>query len=380
MLWLTRNLKRSSPINLLRKIDGSPDWNIIIWLIFIIYLIINILLSNSLLLGLYGLAKILELSLLGFYIARNLKTKKEFSIIALIFSISIIGESLLTIAQYIHQGSINGLLYFLGERRFAGSTPGIANASINGELILRPYATFPHPNVLAGYLLCGLVFIYSFFDGQNNLRRKLLKISALLLGSIALFLSLSRTAIILWIILSLSLLITRLKEQLIIKKPAMFISAVFIIIITSALLAFTPILPRLIDSSFTENAFIERADLLKSAWSIIQTHPLFGVGLYNFIPALSLIQKPLSLILYLQPVHNIFMLILAETGLIGFIFICLFLLKTYKNLLYRYHSFKWPLLLILSIIIILGQFDHYWLTLQQGQLLLVLFLGLSWAI
>ena len=95
MLWLTRNLKRSSPINLLRKIDGSPDWNIIIWLIFIIYLIINILLSNSLLLGLYGLAKILELSLLGFYIARNLKTKKEFSIIALIFSISIIGESLL---------------------------------------------------------------------------------------------------------------------------------------------------------------------------------------------------------------------------------------------------------------------------------------------
>jgi hypothetical protein len=36
------------------------------------------------------------------------------------------------------------------------------------------------------------------------------------------------------------------------------------------------------------------------------------------------------------------------------------------------------LLLALSAILLTGMFDHYWLTLQQGQLLFAVILGLSW--
>ncbi len=416
-----------------------------IWLVFFLYLLINILLSNNPLLGLYGFGKIMELFFLGYYVSKNIKSKKELGIIAAIFSITVIGESLLAIAQYIHQGSINGFLYFLGERKFTAGTPGIANASINGQLILRPYGTFPHPNVLAGFLLCSLIFIYAWFDDKKDTKKKILKTTALLLGSIALFLTLSRITIVLWLILTViaginwllmlyNLVIpseveeshsTKLGRKILLldllsgmrslrsgrfrrpavgmtlrsgswlfkqikmhkKTPIIFLAYFCLLALITGALFYIPVLSRLKGTNFAEEAFSQRADLFKSALIIIKDHPLFGVGLHNFIPSLSHIQKPLSPTLYLQPVHNIFLLITAEIGIIGSAFFLWFLFKTYNRLLFylslRHHEVaKQSLitLLILSAILILGLFDHYWLTLQQGQLLLALILGLCWVL
>ncbi len=397
-------------------------------LIFFAFLLLNIFLSNNPLLGLYGLAKILEFFFLGYYVSQNLKTKKEVAITAAIFSITVIGESLLAIAQYIHQGSLNGFLYFLGERKFTSITPGIANASIIGELILRPYGTFPHPNVLAGFLLCSLIFIFAWFEDKKDIKKKLLKTVALLLGSLALFLTLSRVAITLWffiaIVIAFRLFFSRHSHPVIARPRSgeaisystrlprrSFLAPrndkngikdflpLLIIIVSFILLFFTPVLPRLEGTNFTEEAFSQRADLFKSTLIMIKDHPLLGVGLLNFLPGISFIQKPLSPTLYLQPVHNIFLLITAEIGIIGLAFFLLFLFKTYKRLLF-YLSLRerrtkselacltgvWTkqspavLLILLSVILILGLFDHYWLTIQQGQLLFTLILGLCWAL
>ena len=379
-----------------------------------LYLFLNILLSGNPLLGFYGFTKILELFFLGYYVSQNLKTKKEVAIIAAIFFITVIGESLLAIAQYIHQGSLNGLLYFLGERKFTAVTPGIANASINGELILRPYGTFPHPNVLAGFLLCSLIIIYAWFEEKKDIKKQLLKATALLLGSLALFLTLSRVAIMLWIFLVIIALCEKLIKgnRLQFKKNLnhqsrhshllschsreggnpipvnknnfssinVWISSLLSIIFFISILLLTPVLPRLKGTSFTEEAFSQRADLFKNTLIMIKDHPLFGVGLNNFIPSLSLIQKPLSSTLYLQPVHNIFLLITAEIGIIGLVFFLWFLFKTYNHLIYFRGNIRNTLLILLSVILILGLFDHYWLTLQQGQLLFAIILGLCWVL
>ncbi|MBU3978385.1 O-antigen ligase family protein, partial [Patescibacteria group bacterium] len=413
------------------------------WLVFFLYLLINILLSNNPLLGLYGLIKILELFFLGYYVAKNIKTKKELAAIAIITSITVIGESLLTIVQYMHQSSINGFLYFLGERKFTSITPGIANASINGELILRPYGTFPHPNVLAGYLLCALIFIFAWFDDEKDMKKKIFKTISLLLGSLALFLTLSRIAILLWFFIAIIIVFrhffpprphpviarrativgdeaipysTRLlrrsffaylNDKIRIKIYPQFL--IIVIIFFIGLLIFTPVLPRLEGTNFTEEAISQRADLLKSTLVMINERPLFGVGLFNFLPGISHIQKPLSSTLYLQPVHNIFLLVTAEIGIIGAAFFLWFLFKTYNRLLF-YLSLRGRtelmrrsplassaerdkgvqlkqakqspaiLLILLSVILILGLFDHYWLTLQQGQLLFAIILGLCWAL
>lgn len=350
-------------------------------LIFVIYLCLNTLLSNNPLLTLYGLLKTLELLFLGIYIAHHLKIKKELTTIAIIFSLSTIGESLLAIAQYIHQGSLNGPFYFLGERSFTGSTPGIANASINGELILRPYATFSHPNILAAFLLCSLVIIFFFLTHNHNRLKEIIKAASLTLGSIALLLSLSRIVIAIWIFLVFSLILSKfwrqIKNRHDPKKIILFLS---VIILFAALFSQSPALPRLVNTSIFENSFIQRTDLIKNSITIIQAHPFFGVGLYNFIPALGQIPQIASPVFYFQPVHNIFLLITAETGAIGLILSLVFLFKTFQHLLNRYSQTARAILLLLAIIIILGLFDHYWLTLQQGQLLLTLLLGLSWAL
>ena len=130
-----------------------------------------------------------------------------------------------------------------------------------------------------------------------------------------------------------------------------------------------------------------RQELNKVALAMIKKHPLTGVGLGNFIPSLAQFKKGLSH-KELQPVHNIYLLIGAESGLIGLgVFIWLIYLsyrklfqKNIKTL--KHKNKKRPnylitqLLISLSIILALGLFDHYFFTLQQTQLLFVIVLGM----
>jgi len=61
--------------------------------------------------------------------------------------------------------------------------------------------------------------------------------------------------------------------------------------------------------------------------------------------------------------------------LMGLIIFLWFLFLTFKKLSLKHY----PLLMALSAILFLGLVDHYWLTLQQNQLLLTFVLGLSWS-
>jgi O-antigen ligase len=103
------------------------------------------------------------------------------------------------------------------------------------------------------------------------------------------------------------------------------------------------------------------------------------VGKDNFIPALAPLQKPMPLGLYLQPVHNIFVLVLSETGIIGLIFFMWLLMSTVRRIKKQDQVLRISFFLLLLIIIVTGSFDHYWLTLQQGQLLFTTVIGFSWA-
>ena len=104
-------------------------------------------------------------------------------------------------------------------------------------------------------------------------------------------------------------------------------------------------------------------------------NPLFGVGINSFLPSLPdfIIQQKTF---FIQPVHNIYLLILSQIGIVGFSFFVFLLFKTFRKIL----KIKNYLIGILLIeILILGFFDHYFLTLQQGQLLFALVLGLSYS-
>jgi len=335
-----------------------------LWYIFLCFLLLNIFLSSNIFNGLYHLVKLLEFSFVSYYVATTIEHKQR-KIMVILLSVSAIGESLLALWQFVNQGFIGGLFYFFGERAFTSQTPGIANAAINGELVLRPYGTFPHPNVLAGFFLCVMILVLFSFRKQQTLLNKGLAICCLLFGTGGLLLTMSRLAIALWLVIIVVSMIVKQKKALLI----MFLVTISLVALVS------PFGSRLMHTNVAEESVVQRKELIGASLQLFQKNPILGVGFGNFLPSLATIQKPLSLGLYLQPVHNIFLVVLSETGIIGLSFFLWFLGKTYRHLLQSNNA---GLIVLLSVVLLLGLFDHYFLTLQQGQLLLAVIIGLCW--
>jgi len=315
-----------------------------------LFLLVNSFLAKNQGTALYKFFKILELSFLGFYVAKN---KIKLSIIHFSLSIAIIYSSLLAIAQFIRQSSLNGIFWFLGERTFSAGTPGIAKAVVNGQLLLRPYATFPHPNALAGFLLISLILTVPYIYRKS----KLLTAIYLLLAICVIVLTFSRSV---WLVglLIVGLTVIRSKHLRVLNYGLVF---------------------------FMGEALIQRAELNKIALQLIRQHFFAGVGLNNFIVYLPRFWPNPNPIYLLQPVHNIYLLILAEMGITGLLIFLYLIIKTLKNLLKialdpsSGRGYNWQLIISLLVILLTGMVDHYWLTLQQTQLLLAIVLGFSWS-
>ncbi len=279
--------------------------------------------------------KLCLVTFFSLYIARYIRTVAQLFGIGMLFVISSFFESLLAIFQYLSQSSLNGWLYYLGERTFSGSTPGIANASIDGMLLLRPYGTFSHPNVLAGFLLLSSLFILFFVIRKSTGFIRYFSSAVLVLNSIAILLTLSRVVILLWFVLVSSMVLAVLLKRRSYKR-SIFFAAIAGITLSVVMLPFLKILlTRFAETSFFEEAVQYRVELIADALAIIRSHPLTGVGLGNFIPALNTVREPLSVGLYFQPVHNIFLLIAAETGILGVSLFVWMLIETFRTVLFK---------------------------------------------
>lgn len=136
----------------------------------------------------YRWLKLGEYFFLVFWVKRNATLKQSL----LPLNLSVLWSSFLAWGQFWRQGSLG--LWFLGERNFHAGTPGIALTNWQGQLFLRPYATFPHPNVLAGYIL--VVLILNLFLAWQPL---ILKRLTLVLGTSVLLIAFSRAASLVWL-------------------------------------------------------------------------------------------------------------------------------------------------------------------------------------
>ena len=328
-----------------------------------IFLVFNILNSENKLAGIYGIIKIAEFTLFSAVTYIMLKKIKIQNLLPF-FSISVIVQSIISIAQYIRQESLGGVLYFLGERTFSGQTPGIANLSIDGNLILRPYGTFSHPNVLAGFLLIFLTIILF----KTDFRKKIGSICliALILGSVGLLLSFSRLPILLWILSISVFMYSRFKLSLENKAVVILILLAFIFSIAF----YSPFYLRFVQSSLFEESFVLREKLFAHGFSIFAKNPLIGAGVNNYLSGF----VSLGNTFVIQPVHNVFMLVLIQTGIIGFAGLLFFIYRICVSVFKKKSIY---IKLIFAYVLIIGSFDHYFLTLQQGQLMLAFIIGLT---
>lgn len=307
----------------------------------------------------YSAIKLFEFIYIGLYVSK-IEFRKDRENITFVFLLGGLVEVVIAFFQFYLQGSIGGAFYYLGERTFSVSTPGIATFRLGDQLILRSYGTFPHPNVLAFYLLIGFTLLLFSLKLKNERKTIIFSIclAALLAGIILTF---SRSIVIIAMIIIMVWTIKYAHGMSKQTRVRIGVIASLGVLISLALLT------QRISNDILRD-ILYRIELFVIGLKVFVSHP-WGVGLNNFYYHEILFQKQITPIL-LQPIHNIYALFIVHLGVFALGILGFFSVQIVRH----WKGGVIGLLLISSLLV--GMIDHYLVTLQQGQIMFSLLFGL----
>jgi len=266
--------------------------------------------------------------------------------------------------------------------------PGMLTAPMPGASVvqnaagvrwLRGYGTLPHPNTLGGFLLVGLGAVMERWMATG--RRPWLGAGAL--GIVALVLTFSRAS---WLGAALMVLAGAVWYWRYASNRWPRYRQALLVFVGTGLIAMLPLLPLLaIRADFSDQAVSTetRSVQERELYTLVGLHmlagrPVFGIGAGTFVEVLSGLVPPLT---RLEPLHNVFLLVTAETGLLG----SAALLALGAAIVWRVwqgrraaSTAEMTWMLVLVGMFVTGLFDHYWWTAPPGQLAFATVLGL-WA-
>ncbi|TSC53767.1 MAG: Uncharacterized protein LiPW39_99, partial [Parcubacteria group bacterium LiPW_39] len=171
-------------------------------LIFLIIAGLSIIISPNKTLGLYGFFKLLEFALLFLYVRNNFAKLFNWEKLWQFFIAGAALQSAIALIQFFTQKSLG--LKFLAESPLNSDLAGVAKIIVDGEKIIRAYGLVPHPNVLAAILIVaifGLIWLFLKKYQRLDMAKKTIFGAVFILLSSALFLTFSRTIIIVGLIL-----------------------------------------------------------------------------------------------------------------------------------------------------------------------------------
>lgn len=261
-----------------------------------------------------------------------------------------------------------------GSLTAATSAASVAQ-NAEGARWLRAYGTLPHPNILGGVLLLYLGAVIERCLQPERKREAWLL--ALALGVVSLALTFSRAA---WLGAGIMLLGGIILRPVVEARGRW--SRLLLVSLASAFLTALLLLPFFIaratgDASIPteQRSADERALFAQAGLEVIQARPWLGVGAGAFVESLAQRSDWHN---RLEPVHNLFLLVTAETGVGG----ALAVLGLGGAILWRlWHrrrvaslsEMMWGLALLGALTV--GQFDHFWWTLPPARTLFVIALG-----
>lgn len=335
----------------------------------------------------YKLTKLILFFVFACWVAVQIRTQ-QLSVTRIFYltSIGLVPLILLGLIETILGHSLNFKL--IGEWYFSIENPAIAKTSLFGYRLMRPYSTFPHPNVFGGVMaVFSLAWLVKALQQSQTPKTQssnasttqspdpltatlLIYFSLTTLTLIGLFISFSRSAWLAFVMGGAYLLIffrQRLRARQIPMNLILIVVAVFSLLSISQL---GPVF------DWDDLSLTRRLELNRVAFEMWIDHSFLGVGLSQSILFIDHYWNLAHLPRFVQPTHNIFLLILAETGLVGSLLIYILIiqpvLKFWKNL-------DLCIRLAWIVILVTGLADHYWWTLQAGQLTLFLTLGITLA-
>jgi hypothetical protein len=266
----------------------------------------------------------------------------------IIFSGSV--QSIIGIAQFIFQNSIG--LQFIRESILNANMPGVAKIILDGHKYIRAYGLMPHPNILGGFLISSIlitIFYLKLFHVEQfksllisekpyifkkkwlNNTKWLIK-ALIIIQSLALLLTFSKSAILGLIIAFIYIRIIEIDNKNVPPASSTGRRGTFfksylklfhveqfrIIILSATILLITFLLILKPDFySFLIQPIKERWFYIIVPRGTIIDNWLLGIGSGQFVLNLSHFSENVILFWQYQPIHNIFLLIWAELGIIG---------------------------------------------------------------
>lgn len=313
--------------------------------------------------ALYALLRLILYFMFFFYVTIDFDFKEDFRIVLNILGFWVFFLSLLGALQWLKQGSVFNNYYILGEQPYTASTKGIGVENVLASSKIPPYGLFRHPNIFGGFLSITLFWFIVFYDRAKKWMKYLIP-----LGTLVLFLTLSLTAIFSFVYAVVcSGFLKMFRAHKMIGVALILTSALVIVVGSIAMFGFGNL-----PVNHSNTSFYRRVNLQSASIEVMKRRFLFGAGLNNAVISIDTFYKPVREIRFIQPVHNIFLLVFAETGVFGFLsFLSILLYVLYVVIKRRNYLFLISLLQIL----IIGSFDHYFLTIHQTLLLFLLTLG-----
>lgn len=317
-------------------------------LLFVGYLVFSTLLSSSLLTLLNGgrliLGSVCLILAIDFFKLQKHKDFWEYMLVVLL--VSVLVQGILGVLQFKMGASLG--LGLLGESQIVSGMQGSSFVTLNNEVFLRAYGTFPHPNIFGGYLvMCLLLSLYLYM--REDFRWKRGSILLGILSSVFVVFTFSRICMLLVLIVWLVFL----SFKFVVRKKGMYSFSIGLLVER-----FLNLL------SGGDTSWSDRVNLMRSSFVVIRENWLMGIGLGRFTKGMeNNIPLTSNGVMLIQPVHNVPLLMVSELGVVGTLLYCVLLGSILLRNVKKTSWFKW---LAIFILIVIGCFDHYLFSLPQG--------------
>jgi len=300
-----------------------------IWfLCFIGWAALSMIQARNTLLSLFMLGSFVKIFFLFFYLANHIRTREDLWFFVRMLLIGLIAECLLCLAQQASGSNLG--LHVLGERLEE------KELALSTGRFLRVGGTLGHPNFLGAYLTSLLPVAFAVSLSSIKMSRRLLAFIALMLGSLVLVLSFSRSA---WLTTAAAFAIIFVRifiqNQ---KNSSAGLFLVLVVLVGGMVLA--PLAP-LIKARLGEDdrgSTSSRLPQWQMGYTMLKAHPILGVGINNYSVVSqnyeTYVVDPNTknrVFLYNGRLHNFMLALAAEVGVVGLFWFLLFLWKACRE-------------------------------------------------
>ncbi len=386
--------------------------------LFLVAALLSIFFSTTLSLAVYVFVRLFFGVLFAAAVFSIVRSPKNFERLLAVLAILAVLQSLVAFLQFRTQSDLG--LRWLGESLLGPLEIGTSKIEIGGAKLIRAYGTFPHPNILAAFLLLGLLSLFHFYLHTMKTRdvyffRRILVSLGIFVVAMGLTLTFSRAAWLIGFLGTLPFIIYGFyKEERVVeaalpktnrrisrfwfqdntalppssattlRRQASVRLLVILLVVNYLLLAVFgwAVFPR-VQVSTQEPSVTYRLAYNRMGMGLVSQHPL-GVGIGNqviYSVSNNWYQRfGMDQSWQWEPIHNLYLLMTSEIGILGGLAFIFFILFLTRNIFRKELPLgKITALTLLWSLLLFGLFDHFLWTVQAGRLMLWLTIGLAMA-